>query len=40
LHGERALPQNWRWGLLGRTQAGDDGQVSRLIKAAVRREWA
>ena len=40
LHGENALPQNWRWGLLGRTQAGDDGQVSRLIKAAVQRDWA
>jgi ADP-ribosylglycohydrolase len=35
LHGESALPQHWRWGLLGRTQAADDGQVSRLVKAAV-----
>ncbi len=35
LHGEDALPRNWRWGLLGRTREADDGQVSRLVKAAV-----
>jgi ADP-ribosylglycohydrolase len=35
LHGERALPRHWRLGLLGRTQAADDGQVSRLVRAAV-----
>jgi ADP-ribosylglycohydrolase len=40
LHGERALPERWRWNLLGRTQDGDDGQVARLIGAAVRREWS
>jgi ADP-ribosylglycohydrolase len=39
LHGERALPERWRWNLLGRTQDGDDGQVPRLIGAAVRRHW-
>jgi ADP-ribosylglycohydrolase len=37
LHGSSALPDRWRWGLLGRTQADDDGQVFRLIEAAVRR---
>jgi ADP-ribosylglycohydrolase len=39
LHGADALPQRWRLGLLGRTQAADDGQVFRLVEAAVRREW-
>jgi ADP-ribosyl-[dinitrogen reductase] hydrolase len=40
LHGENALPQRWKSGLLGRTQAADDGQVFRLLEAAVRRDWA
>ena len=39
LHGERALPGHWRRGLLGRTTKNDDGQVFRLIKAAVARDW-
>lgn len=39
LHGARALPDRWKWGLLGRTQAADDGQVFRLTEAAVTREW-
>lgn len=39
LHGASALPTRWRSGLLGRTQATDDGQVFRLVEAAVRREW-
>jgi ADP-ribosyl-[dinitrogen reductase] hydrolase len=38
LHGEQALPQRWRLGLLGRTAAADDGRVFRLIDAAAR--WA
>jgi ADP-ribosylglycohydrolase len=37
LHGASALPERWRWGLLGRTRADDDGQVFRLVEAAVRR---
>jgi ADP-ribosyl-[dinitrogen reductase] hydrolase len=37
LHGARALPGHWQQGLLGRTMAGDDGQVFRLIESAVRR---
>jgi ADP-ribosyl-[dinitrogen reductase] hydrolase len=36
LHGERALPDRWRTGLLGRTQSADDGQVFRLAEAASR----
>jgi len=40
LHGASALPQRWRHGLIGRTQSGDDGQVFRLVEAAVRCEWA
>jgi hypothetical protein len=39
LHGADALPSRWRWGLLGRTRADDDGQVFRLIEAAVRHAW-
>jgi ADP-ribosylglycohydrolase len=39
LHGADALPARWKAGLLGRTQAADDGQVFRLVEAAVRREW-
>ncbi len=39
LHGARALPQRWREGLLGRTQAADDGRVQELI-AAARGTWA
>jgi len=39
LHGVQALPDRWRSGLLGRTEATDDGQVFRLVEAAVRREW-
>jgi ADP-ribosylglycohydrolase len=39
LHGEHVLPERWRWGLLGRTTADDDGRVFRLIRAAVDREW-
>ncbi|RPI15413.1 MAG: ADP-ribosylglycohydrolase [Lysobacterales bacterium] len=37
LHGERALPNRWRTGLLGRTQAGDDGRVFQLVGTAARR---
>jgi len=36
LHGARALPAAWRAGLLGRTEASDDGVVFRLVEAAVR----
>ena len=36
LHGAAALPARWRMGLLGRTQAADDGRVFRLVEAAVR----
>jgi len=36
LHGAAALPARWRAGLLGRTQAADDGVVFRLTEAAVR----
>jgi ADP-ribosylglycohydrolase len=39
LHGAAALPARWRMGLLGRTQAADDGRVFQLVEAAVRREW-
>jgi len=39
LHGADALPARWKAGLLGRTQATDDGQVFRLVEATVRREW-
>lgn len=34
LHGEDALPQRWRNGLLGRTTAGDDGRVFELLDRA------
>jgi ADP-ribosylglycohydrolase len=33
LHGESALPQRWRNGLLGRTRESDDGQVQRILSA-------
>ncbi len=36
MHGAEALPRRWRQGLLGRTQAADDGQVFRLVETAVR----
>jgi len=39
LHGASSLPLRWRHGLIGRTQSGDDGQVFRLVEAAVRCEW-
>ncbi len=32
LHGERALPQRWREGLLGRTRDDDDGWVFELLE--------
>lgn len=35
LHGEQALPERWREGLLGRTREEDDGRVQRLIDRAV-----
>ena len=31
LHGESAIPQAWRGGLLGRTMADDDGALFRLL---------
>jgi ADP-ribosylglycohydrolase len=36
LHGEAALPQRWRDGLLGRTAADDDGRVFALLTQAER----
>jgi ADP-ribosylglycohydrolase len=36
LHGASALPARWRLGLLGRTQASDDGRVFRMVEAALR----
>jgi ADP-ribosyl-[dinitrogen reductase] hydrolase len=36
LHGASALPARWRLGLLGRTQAGDDGRLFRLVEATLR----
>jgi ADP-ribosylglycohydrolase len=39
LHGAAALPVRWKAGLLGRTEAADDGQVFRLVEAAIRKEW-
>jgi ADP-ribosylglycohydrolase len=36
LHGEAALPQQWRENLLGRTGAADDGRVFELLAAAER----
>jgi ADP-ribosylglycohydrolase len=39
LHGADALPARWRHGLVGRTQSADDGQVFRLVEAAVRHDW-
>ncbi len=35
LHGARALPLRWRRGLLGRTTADDDGQLSRSYARLV-----
>jgi ADP-ribosylglycohydrolase len=40
LHGRDALPAGWQRGLLGRTDANDDGRVFRLIEEAVRRDWS
>src|SRR5512139_1153791 len=40
LHGRDALPASWQRGLLGRTDASDDGRVFRLIEEAVRRDWS
>lgn len=37
LHGERALPDRWLRGLVGRTGADDDGRVFALLDAAVAR---
>ena len=37
LHGERALPDRWLRGLLGRTGADDDSRVFALLDAAVAR---
>ena len=34
LHGEDALPQRWRQGLLGRTRESDDGRVFDLLDQA------
>jgi len=39
LHGEQMLPSRWRDGLLGRTNADDDGRVFELIDAAMARTW-
>lgn len=36
LHGERALPERWRSGLLGRTRTDDDGRVFELLEEALR----
>jgi len=36
LHGEAALPERWRKGLLGRTRAHDDGHVCELLDEALR----
>ena len=35
LHGEQALPDEWRQGLLGRTREADDGAVQRLVDEVV-----
>jgi len=34
LHGESALPERWRQGLLGRTREADDGRVFELLEQA------
>jgi len=34
LHGEAALPECWRQGLLGRTREADDGRVFELLEQA------
>ncbi|MBL0171904.1 MAG: ADP-ribosylglycohydrolase family protein [Gemmatimonadaceae bacterium] len=36
-HGTAWIPQRWVDGLLGRTQADDDGRVFELIEGAVER---
>lgn len=36
LHGEQALPERWRSGLLGRTRPDDDGHVFELLDEALR----
>jgi ADP-ribosylglycohydrolase len=38
LHGAAALPERWVAGLPGRTRAGDDGEVQRIL-AAARERW-
>lgn len=35
LHGERALPERWRRGLLGRTTEDDDGHLFQIIEGAL-----
>jgi ADP-ribosylglycohydrolase len=40
LHGRDGLPASWQRGLLGRTTSNDDGQVFRLVEAAVRHACA
>jgi ADP-ribosylglycohydrolase len=37
LHGEEALPTEWRAGLLGRTGVADDGRYQELVAATVER---
>ena len=37
LHGQAALPERWKAGLLGRTSAADDGQILRLLERAGER---
>ncbi len=39
LHGITAFPERWRAGLLGRTEADDDGRVYALLEAARSRWW-
>lgn len=38
LHGLESLPDRWRLGLLGRTEADDDGRVQELM-AAAKEKW-
>ena len=38
LHGLESLPDRWRLGLLGRTEADDDGRVQELV-AAAKEKW-
>jgi ADP-ribosylglycohydrolase len=39
LHGEAALPERWRRGLSGRTQADDEGRITALLDEAGRLFW-